>query len=132
VNIPNSQRAAFANAHHANLFLRVHCDSGPSGMTGFLTLVPGRNKWTGPIVAASARAGKDVQAAAVAATGANSRGISQRTDLSGFNWSKVPAVLVECGMMSNPGEDRKLASSSYQDKLAAGISAGVLRYLHGN
>lgn len=131
VNIPNSKRAQIANAAHANLFLRIHCDSGPSNITGILTLVPGKDRWTGPIVAPSARAGRDVQSAVVAATHHPNRGITSRTDLSGFNYATVPSVLVECGMMSNKVEDRDLASSSYQQTLARGISAGVVRYLHG-
>jgi len=50
-------------------------------------------------------------------------------DLSGFNWSTVPTVLVECGFLSNPVEDRLLASPHYQDKLATGIADGVMAYL---
>lgn len=132
VNFSNSERAKFANDHHADLFVRVHCDSGPSNVTGFLTLVPGKNQWTAPIVARSGVAGRDVQAAAIAATGAHDRGVTQRNDLSGFNWCKVPSVLVECGMMSNPGEDRALASASYQAKIAAGVAAGTMKYLRSH
>lgn len=132
VDIPNSKRAKIANDAHANLFLRVHADSSSnSSITGFLTLVPGHNQWTGPIVASSGRAGRDIQAAALAATGAKNRGVTPRSDLSGFNWSKVPTALVEMGMMSNPGEDRKMFTPAYQQKLAAGISAGVIKYLRG-
>ena len=50
--------------------------------------------------------------------------------MSGFNWSEVPAVIVEMGVMSNPAEDRKLASAAYQEKLATGISNGVVKYLN--
>ncbi|MCI7442585.1 MAG: N-acetylmuramoyl-L-alanine amidase, partial [Clostridium sp.] len=38
--------------------------------------------------------------------------------LTGFNWSKVPVVLIEMGFLSNPEEDNLLNSDSYQDKLA--------------
>jgi N-acetylmuramoyl-L-alanine amidase len=132
VNIPNSKRAGIANAAHADLFLRVHCDSANSGsVTGFLTLVPGRNQWTGPIVTASGRAGRDIQAAAVKGTGAKNRGVTPRSDMAGFNWSRVPSVIVEMGLMSNPAEDRRLSAPSYQAKLASGITGGVMTYLAG-
>lgn len=132
VNVPNSKRANIANNAHADLFLRVHCDSSTSSsITGFLTLVPARNKWTGPIVASSGRAGRDIESAAVSATGAHNRGVTARGDLSGFNWCKVPTALVECGMMSNPAEDRALSNAAYQQKLAAGITAGAMRFLRG-
>jgi N-acetylmuramoyl-L-alanine amidase len=38
-------------------------------------------------------------------------------------------VLVEMGMMSNPTEDRKLATADYQRKLADGMANGIIAYL---
>lgn len=45
--------------------------------------------------------------------------------------AKVPAVVVECGFLSNPGELAKLKDSEYQSKLAYSIICGVLSYLKG-
>jgi len=133
VDIPNSRRAQIANAAHAGLLIRLHCDgvAGSSSTAGLLTLVPARNSWTGPIVSASARAGRDIHGAAIAATGARNRGISPRSDMSGFNWSKVPAVIVEMGVMTNRAEDRRLSTASYQQTLASGIAAGIARFAAG-
>ena len=93
-------------------------------------MVPAKNTWTGPIVAPSAKAGKAIHAAALKTTGAKDRGIVSTSEMSGFNWSKVPAVIVEMGMMSNAAEDRLLSSATYQQKLATGISNGVVTYLN--
>ena len=41
---------------------------------------------------------------------------------------KVPAVLVECGFMSNPEECLKLADGDYQTKLAMVIFAAVVSF----
>ena len=38
----------------------------------------------------------------------------------------MPAVLVECGFITNPGDVSKLSDSSYQDKIAAAIADGVV------
>jgi N-acetylmuramoyl-L-alanine amidase len=129
VNISNSQRAAMANKAGADLLIRLHCDSAGSKTRGILTIIPAKNKWTGPILSASASAGSKIQKAVLAATGAKSRGTSKRTDMAGFNWSKVPSVIVEMGNMDNKTDDKLLASSAYQDKLAAGIAKGIMAYL---
>jgi N-acetylmuramoyl-L-alanine amidase len=130
VNISNSQRAAIANKAHAALFIRLHCDGISDGAKhGFSTLIPAKNQWTGPIMTASAKAGRIVQRDALSATGAADAGVVQRSDLSGFNWSKVPTVLVEMGFMSNRAEDKALTTGSYQQKLATGLANGVVDYL---
>ena len=47
----------------------------------------------------------------------------------GSNVSYNLKKLVEMGFLSNPAEDRALASASYQQKLASGISNGIMAYL---
>jgi N-acetylmuramoyl-L-alanine amidase len=132
VDIANSARAKIANRAHAALFVRLHCNGcGSSAVKGVLTIVPAKNRWTSRIVRKSARAGRDIQRATLRRTHARNRGTARRGDLSGFNWSKVPSALVEMGFMSNPAEDRKLASSAYQGRLAVGIADGIVRYLKG-
>jgi len=132
VDIPNSKRAGIANSAHAALFIRLHCDgvNSPSAH-GFLMLRPGVNRWTGPIVALSKIAAGLVDKAVLGTTGALDRGTQVRNDLSGFNWSKVPTILVEMGVMTNPSEDRKLSTASYQQEIADGMANGVVQYLHG-
>ena len=34
------------------------------------------------------------------------RGVVERNDLTGFNWSVVPVILVEMGFQSNVEEDK--------------------------
>jgi N-acetylmuramoyl-L-alanine amidase len=45
-----------------------------------------------------------------------------------INWAKIPTMILECGFLTNPTEDRQLNSSSYQKKLAKGIANGVDKY----
>ena len=42
--------------------------------------------------------------------------------------SEHPALLVECGFLSNPEETRQLKTNDYQMKLAAAICCGYLQY----
>lgn len=41
---------------------------------------------------------------------------------------KVPTVMVECGFLSNPDEEKKLVTEEYQDKLAQAIVNGINKY----
>lgn len=132
VSLSNAERARIANESGADLFVRIHGDGNPdSRVCGISTLYPASNAWTAATAAKSKQAATLVQHSVVKATGAADRGLSLRGDIAGFNWAKMPSILVECGFLSNSVEDRLLASPHYQDKLAQGIAEGVLAYLEG-
>ena len=57
-----------------------------------------------------------------------SRGIVVRKDLSGFNWSTVPAVLLEMGFMSNAEEDQRMSTETFQNDLVEAIVEGLENY----
>jgi N-acetylmuramoyl-L-alanine amidase len=122
----NIERARFCNVRHAALMVRIHADgSTSSSARGIKTLVPAlRRGWTNDIYSASLAAGRKVQAAMIRQTGAVNLGVVFRSDLTGFNWANVPAVLVETGFMTNPTEGRLLRTPAYQLKIARGIAAG--------
>jgi len=50
--------------------------------------------------------------------------------LTGFNWSKVPVVLVEMGFLTNPAEDEALKTDDYQNKIVEGIIKGLNDYFN--
>jgi N-acetylmuramoyl-L-alanine amidase len=122
----NIDRARFCNRRRAALMLRIHADgtSDPS-RRGASTLYPARRRgWTDDVYGPSLRAARTIQRSLVASTGARDLGLVQRSDLTGFNWADVPVVLVETGFMTNPVERRLLRSSSYQWKVARGLTRG--------
>ena len=127
----NVARARFCNRRHAVLMVRIHADgSSDRSLHGVSTLVPAwHHGWTDDIYARSLRAGRAVQNAVVGATGASDRGIVQRSDLTGFNWADVPAILVETGFMTNPVEARRLRSGAYQQRVATGLLRGVAAFV---
>jgi len=123
----NIERARFCNVRHAALMIRIHADGSTDRSShGVKTLVPALHRgWTDDIYASSVRAARRVQSAVVRQTRALDLGLMQRSDLTGFNWANVPAVLVECGFMTNPAEARLLRSNAYQLKIARGLTAGA-------
>jgi N-acetylmuramoyl-L-alanine amidase len=127
----NIARARFCNRRHAALMVRIHADGSTSRSEhGLSTLVPAWHRgWTDDIYARSLRAGRAVQRAVLRSTGAADRGVVRRSDLTGFNWANVPAVLVETGFMTNPTESRRLKSGAYQQRVARGITRGVAAFV---
>jgi N-acetylmuramoyl-L-alanine amidase len=125
----NVERASFCNRRGAALMLRIHADgSGDAARRGASTLFPALHRgWTDDIYAPSLRAARAVQSSLMAVTGARDLGIARRSDLTGFNWADVPAILVETGFMTNPTEGRLLRSPTYQARVARGLAAGVAR-----
>jgi N-acetylmuramoyl-L-alanine amidase len=131
VSIGNVARARIANRARARLFLRIHADGHPDArVRGTHTLVPAfRPGWTDDIHADSVAAAKIVQRELVLALGFPDRGLTERSDMTGFNWSDVPAILVELGFMTNPTEDRALARGPVRRRAAVGLCRGALRVL---
>jgi len=127
----NIARARIANRAGAVLFLRIHADgSTDRAVRGTHTLYPAlRRGWTDDVYAASKRAATVVQSDLRRALGFPDRGLQERSDFTGFNWSDVPVILVEMGFMTNPTEDRLLATRPYQQRAAVGLCRGTLRFL---
>lgn len=126
----NIERAEIANNINANLEIRIHCDSAENQSAhGASMLVPDSIGYAANISSISRTYGETILESLVGEAGMYNRGISVRSDLTGFNWSKVPIVLVEMGFMSNPEEDALLSDDSYQNKLAQGLSKGILKAL---
>jgi N-acetylmuramoyl-L-alanine amidase len=123
----NVERAQFCNRRHAALMLRIHADgSTDPAQHGISTLTPALRKgWTDDVYAQSRRFATAVQRALLRATGAADRGVVERSDLTGFNWANVPAILVETGFMTSPTESARLRSPAYELRVARGIAAGV-------
>ncbi len=63
----------------------------------------------------------------------NTRQIKESgTDIYLLYHSKVPAVMVECGFMSNEAEAEKLKSEDYQQEMAQSIVDGLIEYIESN
>ena len=126
----NIERAQFCNRRGAALMLRIHADgSADTSRRGVSTLYPARHRgWTDDVYGRSLRAARAVQRSLVASTDAPDLRLVERSDLTGFNWADVPVVLVETGYLSNPSERRLLHSSTYQWRIARGLTTGVASF----
>ncbi|PFJ82391.1 N-acetylmuramoyl-L-alanine amidase [Bacillus cereus] len=130
VDISNKERATFANDHKANLFLRLHADGSENqNQSGFAVLTPAEGSpYTKEIYAESLQISQTIISKMRQNHQVKVNGIKFRDDLSGFNWSKVPGVLLELGFMSNPEEDKKLSDPQYVNSLLQSVTDSVDEY----
>lgn len=129
-DLSNVDRAELANDAGADLMIRIHADSSESASAhGMSMLIPSDEYISDTaMVRTSRQIGECVLSAAAETTGAKNRGCVERPDMTGFNWSKVPVILIEMGFLSNEEDDRKLSDEDYQDKIVSGMVKGLQEY----
>jgi len=70
----------------------------------------------------------DIQSALVSRMMETNRGIKSRS-LFVTRHTRMPAVLVEGGFLSNKIENQLLRNDAYRDRIAQGLAAGILTYI---
>ena len=127
--LSNAERAQFANDNGADICIKLHADGVNDGGSGMSMLVPSNKYITDKkLISASKLLGKTVLNGAVAKTGAKNNGVEETGTMAGLNWSKIPAIILEMGYMTNPQDEVKLADAAYQALIADGIVEGILEY----
>jgi N-acetylmuramoyl-L-alanine amidase len=139
--VTNENRAAIANAIHADLFLRLHADAGNS--TGFTIYYPRKegsiHGTTGPgadvLRSSAAAATLFHQSFAEALRGKlQDNGIhgdeqtligGRQGALTGSIFSKVPTVLIEMVFLTNPADAEWIKQETNRMVMAKALAAGV-------
>jgi len=138
-------RAAFADAHHADLFISLHFNSAapsqtqagletycltPTGMPS--TLIRGStDSWSENFSnnghdAENLALAVRLHAALLRAAGLEDRGVRRARFMAVLDGQHCPAVLIEGGYLSNPHEAQLIESPEFRQKLAGAI-AGALK-----
>lgn len=93
-------------------------------------LVPSKRGYVSEINELSRKYGDILLREMVASANMNNRGMVERADMTGFNWWKVPVVLVEMGFLSNAEEDKLLNAEEYRIKIVKGLTEGVKKAIN--
>jgi N-acetylmuramoyl-L-alanine amidase len=137
-----SNRVAFAESHHADLFVSLHFNSAapdtkqagletycltPTGMPSTLTRgfadpwsenLPNNN-----FDAQNLQLAVRLHGALLRATGIEDRGIRRARFIGVLRGQKRGAILIEAGYLSNPAEAKLIESADYRQKLAEAFAA---------
>lgn len=116
--IDRFERAEVTNNIGPDLFVSIHCNALPK------TVMRGYTVYASRSASANSRMAAGLVEDAMMATGLSSRGV-QGGDFVVLVNTNCPAILVECGCLSNPREAGMLYDSSFQDNIAAAIANGI-------
>lgn len=132
VNISNAERAEIANNANTNITIRIHCDSiNDSGKTGATILVPAKNSQYTKNIYCESNKYAEILKKSLQNNNIKVNGVFERNDITGFNWSKVPVIILEMGFMSNYNEDKMLSDPNYQKLLMESVSESIDKYSKG-
>ncbi|HEY5953997.1 MAG TPA: N-acetylmuramoyl-L-alanine amidase [Terrimicrobiaceae bacterium] len=112
-------RVAVANRQRRAVFVSIHFNSAPRrGANGIETFYGS---------AKAKRLASMIQRNAMKTTSGENRGIKQARFYV-LRKSKIPAVLIECGFLTNPQDARRASRPAYRDRLARQIARAIIQY----
>ncbi|UDQ96683.1 N-acetylmuramoyl-L-alanine amidase [Lentisphaerota bacterium WC36G] len=135
-----SARNAYCERNKGDLFISIHANAASASVRGIETfiLVPAGYKSSNGGSRAryntgnkcdnnNALLGYEIHNEILKSTNGIERSM-KHAQFAVLKKSKVPAVLIETGFLSNYKDKKLLASAWYQEKIALGIAKGVLSY----
>ncbi|WP_157111227.1 N-acetylmuramoyl-L-alanine amidase [Sporosarcina ureae] len=126
-DVPLGERTASANRMRADAFVSIHANAFGNGWNtaqGIETYIYPQASKSSAVLASA------VQKALISACQRPDRGV-KKSDFAVLRDTNMPAILVECGFMSNQTEATLLQSKTYQLQCARAIAFGVLCWEYG-
>jgi N-acetylmuramoyl-L-alanine amidase len=115
-------RVILANSKNADLFISVHINSGPSTAHGTETYYRNANSQSYATI---------IHKHLLEATGFADRKVKTANYYVIKN-TKMPAILMEIGFISNSNEAQQMAQADFQQRVADAVYAGIKEYVQKN
>ena len=131
--VENLERAELANKKRGRVFISIHCNASEnnSSVHGAQVLYyPNRESTIGDLN--NNDLAQIMMDSIINRTGASDKGIVKREDLIVLNRTKMPAIIIECGFLSNENEEKLLLTDDYQNKIVGSIIDGLENYFSLN
>ncbi len=126
------ERARIANDNYADVFVSIHGNAHDNkSIAGIQVLYCPATKSEKKEVDQHPFA-KSIMDELLKGTGAADKGIVQRPNLVVLRETKMPAVLVEVGFLSNAAEEKLVFTDDYQYKIIDSIIRGIEKYFEAN
>lgn len=116
------KRLQMINESEVDFYVSIHLNSIPSPRWS------GAQTFFAPQLKENAKAAKFIQDELRVNLGNTTRKAKPINHVYILNYAEKPGVLVEVGFLSNPTERQSLVNDDYQEKVAASIYNGILRY----
>jgi N-acetylmuramoyl-L-alanine amidase len=121
-------RSHLANQQEALLFVSVHHNSAPNPSAEGIEVFYYRSDRNQARTRASKLLAQKVLNRVISETGARSRGVKEG-NLAVIRDTDMPAILIECGFLTNVKERSRILDPTYRKQIAKGIALGVKDYL---
>lgn len=126
--VPLKLRADFANSNQATLFVSVHFNSAPNKEAAGVEVFYYDKDQNKERVARSKALGESVLKRVTANTGLKQRAVKPG-DLAVIRETRMPAILIEGGFITNEKELKNLQNPEFLRKIAEGIALGIKDHL---
>jgi len=128
--VPLGTRAEIANALDADLFVSIHYNFCPNAEAKGIEVYYYKEDRTPSSfrILQSKSLGAMVLRKIISQTGATSRGVKQ-ANFAVIRETRMPAILIEGGFLSNLHERERLHDPQYRRSIARGIAKGIDNYL---
>ncbi|MDO5128243.1 MAG: N-acetylmuramoyl-L-alanine amidase [Eubacteriales bacterium] len=129
-DITNKQRAEFANASGATVWIRIQTsESTDPEMTGVMAMcISEKNPYHSDLYRDSYALAARMLQGVTQNIDVTNHGIYENDQMVAFNWSEIPVASFDIGFMSNATDEANMITDWYKESIVKGLADGIDYY----